>query len=313
MVAATTGLSINTCGDEPGDRSLAGGALDGCTQNAVTPALSDVLSQAPVALIACDGIGRIVWVAGGEKGRLGLACGDIIGQHACDVWRHTPAMVAALQGARDGIAARVVVAAGPRMYEVSLTPRRAQGAIVGVIGVAVDVTERVASERDLRHRATHDALTQLPNRTLFADRLDHALRAALRARSPISIVLLDLDGFKAVNDTHGHATGDAVLVEVALRLAHTARASDTVARLGGDEFGIVLPATDSVGARRFIGQIQANLATALVCNGVKTRIGISAGVAVWPDHGTDAKSLLGHADAALYRAKRTGVTFSNSC
>lgn len=300
------GFSDRTpAGDVRGASVHAQGAQD--TPEAAMASLAQVLPQAPVALVAYDAAGRIALVAGGEVGRVGLAGGAVIGQHACDVWRHAPAMVTALRSALDGVAARVALCVGARTYDVSLAPCRSGETVVGAIGVAVDVTARVDIERVLRHRATHDALTQLPNRALYADRLDQALRASARAGSPVSVVLLDLDGFKEVNDTHGHATGDAVLVEVARRLAHSVRASDTVARLGGDEFGIVLPATDSLGTTRLIGQIRANLAAMLVCNGVEARVGVSIGAATWPEHGTDAASLLGHADAALYQSKRTGA------
>jgi len=213
-------------------------------------------------------------------------------------------MLDALHRALGGGAARAVVAINAASYEVLLRPQMtAAGTITGVVGVAIDVTAWVHLERDLRRRATHDALTGLPNKALFQDRLTQALHRAARAGDSCAVVLLDLDGFKEVNDSYGHACGDALLVGVASRLDRAIRASDTVARLGGDEFGCVLPATDGAGAGRLLMQMRAALVAPFALAGAVARVGISGGLAVFPDDGTDTASLLLHADHALYRAK----------
>lgn len=300
-MATIDGLSMDGCDAH----ALMGAAPDADAQGAALASLDHVLSQVAVAVVACDAAGRIVLAAGGEVGHLGFGGGDIIGQQAREVWRDAPPVVTGLRDALGGAAARVAIAVGPRTFDLALTPCWSGGMVAGVVGVAHDVTARVDTERDLRHRATHDALTRLPNRALYADRLDQALRAAARAGNRMSIMLLDLDGFKAINDTRGHAAGDAVLTEVATRLARAVRASDTVARWGGDEYALVLPGTDSEGAKRLMGHIRVSLGAVPVGDGVEVPVGISGGVAMWPDHGLDARSLLGHADAALYDAKRT--------
>src|SRR5205085_8760025 len=119
------------------------------------------------------------------------------------------------------------------------------------------VTERKQAEGSLERQAVHDALTGLPNRTLLRDRLQQAIFAAQRGHDPVALLLLDLDHFKEVNDTLGHAAGDELLRQVGDRLQHSLRASDTIARLGGDEFAVVLPSTDAtratVAAERLAG------------------------------------------------------------
>ncbi len=149
--------------------------------------------------------------------------------------------------------------------------------------------------------AMTDALTGLPNRRLFFDRLDQALRLAQRDHSRIALLLIDLDRFKDVNDTRGHHTGDLLLEEVGARLHSTVRQSDTVARLGGDEFAALLPVTGLTGARRTARALLACLHEAMTLDGHD----VSVGIAVYPDHGGDARTLLRHADAAMYGAKHS--------
>ena len=169
-----------------------------------------------------------------------------------------------------------------------------------------DVTVREQSEAELRERALHDGLTGLPNRTLLADRLASAIGIAQRQFAPVSVLLLDLDGFKQVNDLLGHESGDNVLIEVAKRITGALRDSDTAARLGGDEFVVVLPATGMSGAvatARALNQVIADpIPLALGARAVSASIGI----AVFPDDGRDPTTLLAAADARMYEAKRTG-------
>lgn len=155
--------------------------------------------------------------------------------------------------------------------------------------------------------ALHDELTGLPNRALLLDRLDAALRRAARQGERVAVLFIDLDGFKPVNDRHGHAVGDALLREVGVRLRRAVRATDTVARWGGDEFVCVLErVADAPSALRIAAAVHRRLtATPFVPPGsdLSIDLGASLGVALHPDHAHDAEGLLRCADAAMYAAK----------
>jgi diguanylate cyclase (GGDEF)-like protein len=162
---------------------------------------------------------------------------------------------------------------------------------------------------DLEHRATHDHLTGLPNRACVLDRIEQAILAGRRSGSPTAVLLLDLDGFKEVNDSRGHLVGDRVLRCVGPRIAGVLRESDTVGRLGGDEFCVVLP--DVTGPAEAAGvreRITAALEAPLVVDGMPIRIGASCGVALAPTDGTTPEALLAAADVAMYAAKRASAT-----
>ncbi|WP_341677113.1 diguanylate cyclase [Niveibacterium sp. SC-1] len=171
----------------------------------------------------------------------------------------------------------------------------------------LDVSERVRSEARFREQAQRDALTGLPNRRLFEDRIAVALAQANRTRQCVGIALVDLDRFKPINDVHGHATGDIVLREVAERLLASARAGDTVARLGGDEFVCVFTSISGRGDLAVLGQrMLESLHQPLEREGRYLPLGASIGLALYPDDGDEAATLLAHADAAMYRAKQSG-------
>jgi diguanylate cyclase (GGDEF)-like protein/PAS domain S-box-containing protein len=177
--------------------------------------------------------------------------------------------------------------------------------------VARDVTERYAQRKLLEYLALHDTLTGLPNRTLLMDRLDHAIVASRRADHPLALLLLDLDRFKEINDTLGHAVGDSLLGEVGQILSEPLRKSDTVARLGGDEFAILLPSVSGVAQAREIADRVANiLSRPFAVEGITVEVGVSIGVAVYPHHGTDTSELMRGADVAMYVAKRDHVAVS---
>jgi diguanylate cyclase (GGDEF)-like protein len=169
-----------------------------------------------------------------------------------------------------------------------------------------DRTSRDKTEAELRDQALHDGLTGLPNRTLLADRLSSAIAAAARQLTPLSVLLIDLDGFKRVNDESGHHAGDLVLVEVASRLAGAVRESDTAARIGGDEFVLLLPATPVAGAIETAGTLATLIGAPILAEGKELRVGASIGIAVYPEQGRDGRSLLEAADVAMYEAKRAG-------
>jgi diguanylate cyclase len=170
-----------------------------------------------------------------------------------------------------------------------------------------DMTERKAAEAQIRFMATHDALTCLPNRTLFRDRLEQELMRARRTGDTVAVLCLDLDRFKEVNDLRGHTAGDALLQQVGARLTAAVRETDTVARLGGDEFAIVQSGLDQPeGAAAFAERLVAAVAQAFELNGEMMVVGVSIGIALFPADGSDAETLLRNADTALYRAKSDG-------
>jgi diguanylate cyclase (GGDEF)-like protein/PAS domain S-box-containing protein len=169
-----------------------------------------------------------------------------------------------------------------------------------------DITERKEGER-LTHQAFHDALTNLPNRALFADRLAHAIERTSRTESGIAVLFLDLDDFKDVNDTFGHIVGDELLGGVAERLQACARAADTVARFGGDEFAALIEGVTDRGMVTEIGQrMLAALDAPFDLRGRRIFVGGSMGIAVWPEAGETPEDLVHNADLAMYAAKAAG-------
>ncbi|HWA57731.1 MAG TPA: GGDEF domain-containing response regulator [Gemmatimonadales bacterium] len=168
------------------------------------------------------------------------------------------------------------------------------------------LAELETARRREAHRATHDPLTGLPNRALYFDRLSHAIEQASRRREKLAVLYLDLDGFKPVNDTHGHATGDEVLIQVSQRLSSGVRRSDTLARLGGDEFAVLFEKVPerSVGESLVLA-LKALFKDPIAVGNHRFPIGFSAGLALYPDDGKNADALLQTADAAMYREKST--------
>lgn len=184
---------------------------------------------------------------------------------------------------------------------------------VAAVLVAALVSWLVFEATRERWRATtlslHDELTGLANRRLLEDRAERALAQSQRDRSPVSLVFVDLDGFKQVNDQFGHEVGDAVLEETARRLTERVRRADTVARVGGDEFVVLAPTTDAYGARVLKEALEACMAEPMSVNGVPLDVGASFGEATYPDDGETFDELLRSADDRMYRAK-SGATSS---
>ena len=191
--------------------------------------------------------------------------------------------------------------------------RGPDGRVLQLVGVSADITARKKAELQLAHLALHDPLTGLPNRRGLAEALDQSVARAQRTGLPMAVLALDLDGFKAINDRHGHPAGDAALIEVARRLRQTIRRSDLVARLGGDEFAVLAgelngPAPIVRLARRLGAALRAPIA---LPDAVAV-IDVSIGVAFFPGDGVTPDQLLARADLALYAAKRehAGCRFS---
>lgn len=195
----------------------------------------------------------------------------------------------------------------------------AEGEVVGYQGIARDVTEQRRIERRLEHQALHDELTDLPNRSLFWDRLEHAIARARRGEvsQRMAVLFVDLNGFKRVNDSLGHAAGDALLVEVARRLESQFREEDTVARFGGDEFVVLLEdVEDEAAVRRAAGRFLDGLWDPVSLGDADVRVSASLGVVLTeagaPGEELDPDELVHRADAAMFRAKEEeppGVRF----
>ncbi|MBI9079773.1 MAG: diguanylate cyclase [Pseudodesulfovibrio sp.] len=174
-------------------------------------------------------------------------------------------------------------------------------------GVIEEITQRKRTELELKHLATIDSLTGVPNRHLFFDRLEHALTTAKRHNRLVSVLFIDLNNFKHVNDTYGHQTGDNLLRMVAERLHQRIRESDTLARLGGDEFGVLLEhIEDEEGAAIVARNLLEVMTLPFVIQGENITIGATIGVSFYPDDGKDCVTLISRADAAMYGVKKRG-------
>ena len=185
--------------------------------------------------------------------------------------------------------------------------RGPNGDISNYVAVCADITQRQLAQERLGYLATHDQLTGLPNRTLLGERLTQAIARARRGTTHVAVMFVDLDGFKAVNDTLGHGIGDETLITVARRLRAELREADTVARLGGDEFAIVL---EDVANIEYVAPLAEKLVSAVggidTINGCRIHITPSIGIALYPDDAIEPDLLLSLADESMYVAKRSG-------
>jgi diguanylate cyclase (GGDEF)-like protein len=196
-----------------------------------------------------------------------------------------------------------------RYFSITGEPRfESAGAFLGYRGVGRDVTDIALARERIATLAYRDALTGLDNRTSLFPALEKSVERSRRRANRLAGLFLDLDGFKEVNDAHGHDAGDRLLVEAARRLRATLRAADPVARLGGDEFFVVLEdINDAAPAERVATKLLAALAEPYdIGAGAPVRISASIGVSLFPDDAGDAATLLKHADAAMYSAKQAG-------
>lgn len=205
------------------------------------------------------------------------------------------------------------VRAGGSEFELDLrlVPVEDGGQLTHWVAFLRDVTLTRHQVLSLRHQATHDALTGLPNRTMLFEAVEAALDAARASGSVMALLLMDLDRFKEVNDTFGHYFGDALLQQVAFRLRNQLRGEDVVARLGGDEFAVLMPdaidlANVAASARRILDALEQPF----VIDAQVLEVGASIGIANFPEHGTDARTLLRRADVAMYSAKQKQSGYS---
>jgi len=178
---------------------------------------------------------------------------------------------------------------------------------IGTYGIARDITDRIEAEEIIRFQAYHDMLTRLPNRTLLKDRLHQAIAHAKRNKNSLSVMFLDLDRFKVINDTLGHMVGDKLLQAVAMRLRHCLREGDTLARIGGDEFTLLLPEVNSKNDAEVIAsKIIKSLKMPFKIDSHELFVSTSIGISQYPEDGQTMESLIKHADIAMYSVKGKG-------
>ena len=197
----------------------------------------------------------------------------------------------------------------PVQVTASWVDESEDGQAAHLVMIVEDITDRKALEAQLVHRSLHDALTGLPNRLLFQDRLWHALERGHRERTPTCVLIMDLDGFKAVNDELGHPMGDLVLISFAERLRSVLRSSDTAARLGGDEFSIVCENTEPAEADVLADRLRVAVTEPLSLSGTSVSVGISIGIGSAPggdEPGDVYERVVREADDAMYANKARG-------
>ena len=269
--------------------------------------LLGLVEDAPVLLISVDAAGVIVDAVGtgfGEDSRLSPE--RMRGQEAATFYADNPLLLARLSRALSGEEFSERVEQYGYVYDVHFRPRHDRtGALVGTTAVLVNVSGRIRAEQRLERAALHDPITGLPNRLLVQDRLHQALRAARGTNAGVGVLMLGLNNFRAVNNTHGHAVGDVLLREVAERLRATVREVDTLAHFGGDEFAIVLADLATGGNIAVAEKVREALAEPFVVAEQRLDVSVSIGSACHPEDGDDPDTLLRKAGIAMYGAKRS--------
>jgi diguanylate cyclase (GGDEF)-like protein/PAS domain S-box-containing protein len=242
----------------------------------------------------------------------GYELGDLVGRHVSELLvsgAEAPVLAAAAAGTIETYRSecRCVRADGSLFWallQAAVLPVPEKGP-AQLLCQLVDITARKESERELAHRAAHDPLTGLVNRTTVCDRLEEVIASSRHEDHPGAVLFCDLDQFKVVNDTHGHLIGDEVLATVARRIAATVRRSDTVGRYGGDEFLVVVPDISFGEAQEMADRLVRAIDEPIVVGGATCRVGASVGVVVLSG-AASANEVLAQADEAMYGAKRVG-------
>lgn len=270
--------------------------------------LRTVIQGFPIILWMMDRSGIYLLSEGKGLESQGLKPGEVVGRSLFEQHRDHPEVLRDVRRALNGEAFSSNCWMGDIALEVHYSPLHdANGQVSGSIGVATDITERKRTEERLSFLANFDPITRLPNRSLFNDRLEHAMQQADRAGTLVALLFLDLDNFKSINDTLGHGQGDELLRQVAERLRATVRISDTVSRLGGDEFTIIvenLANEDEV--TRVAGDILQQSSIPYTLQASELYVTPSIGISLYPQDGDNVQELVMNADAAMYRAKENG-------
>lgn len=278
--------------------------------------LSRTVEQSPVAVIITDPDGTIEYINPAFTRLMGYTLDDAAGdtpnmlksgEHADEFYREMWETV--LRGEKwRGEICNTTKQGGLVWVMASISPiHDKDGAVTHFVSIQEDISELKKKEEEIRRVAMHDALTELPNRILFMDRLTVALATAERQSCSTALLFIDLDRFKPVNDEYGHRVGDLLLIEAAARLRKCLRSMDTAARLGGDEFVILLQCVTSVEA---VDSVATRVAESLaepydLEEGIRVTVGASVGISLHPQDGSDPDSLIRHADAAMYLAKKS--------
>ena len=278
--------------------------------------IEQLVDTIPSPVFFKDETGRYMGCNSAFEDYVGLTRDALIGRSVYDIAprdladRYFAADKALLdQGGTQTYETSVVYADGTR-HEVMLykaTFNNARGELGGLVGVLLDISERKRMEKAVWHEANYDALTGLPNRRLFQDRLREEVKRSQRGGGRFAQLFIDLDRFKEVNDTLGHDLGDKLLVEAAARISKSVRTSDTVSRLGGDEFVVIAPGIADKNAAGAIAQhIIEQMQMPFDLDGKLAYVSASIGIAFYPDDSTEMDTLLGYADQAMYAAKAQG-------
>jgi diguanylate cyclase (GGDEF)-like protein len=272
--------------------------------------LATVVGAAPMLLFAFDEKGMMTLNEGRALAAIGHKPGDNVGKSIFEVCADLPDVLEAAQTALGGARTTTTIEWDELTFETYLEPVFAHdGSVEAVIGVSTDVTERQRGERRIAHMAFHDHLTGLPNRLYLQNELESALSRARRRAESLALLYIDLDRFKLVNDSFGHAAGDAVLCETAERLRAACRESDFVARQGGDEFMVLLESLhgDSAGhASAIAAKIIERLRAPFEIEGTEFELGATVGISLYPRDAQTPDSLMKHSDAAMYQARSAG-------
>jgi diguanylate cyclase (GGDEF)-like protein len=279
--------------------------------------LMALIDATPGMVMVSSSQGRLLYINGVGRGMLGIgpqvdilarSVFDIYSPQSCDVLLGEAVPTCLRSGIWRGEMTLVDSAGNEIPVSQVLMAHHVKEAdgkeTTTLSSIAWDIREMKQIERQLRHQATHDALTGLPNRMLLMDRLDHAIIGAERKGTHVGVLFLDLDGFKEVNDTQGHEAANQLLCGFAQRLGGRVRAEDTIARYGGDEFVLVIPdltAPDDIG--RVVQQVNAAVEEPFAVGSGSVRLGASMGVAIFPMDGRDASGLLRRADGRMYEQK----------
>lgn len=274
--------------------------------------LADVMELMLSAVCVVDRDGKFVFVSAAFERIFGYAPEEVIGKpvidlaHPDDVERTLQTVKALFAGALESHFENRWIHKDGRVVYVLWSARWSEEHQVR-IAVAYDITERKQMEERLQHMAGHDSLTDLPNRALLMDRLETALILARREQTHLSLLFIDIDGFKNVNDNYGHPVGDKLLQKIAQRLRDSVRESDTVGRLGGDEFIVLLKGIDLLDDMTMVAEkIRTKLEQPYEVDSLQLQPSASIGIAYYPGNGDDGQQLIQHADQAMYRAKNAG-------